>query len=107
MPYITAKPIFLSSVENFIVCVCFYKYIKYNISPSVLLHLFVAADDKSVSLDTMDLQQSSFSSIARSDISVILVQNWHRGVSESAKKKILPLGIELTTPTPLLDSQHP
>ena len=43
---------------------------------------------------------SSFSSIARSDISVILVQNRHHGVSKSAKK-LLPLGIELTTPTPL------
>ena len=36
--------------------------------------------------------QSGFSSIARSDISVILVQNWHHGVSESANKKIASTG---------------
>ena len=52
-------------------------------------------------LFTLHYCQSSFSSIARSDISVILVQNWYHGVSKSAKKKLLPLGIELTTPTPL------
>ena len=33
-----------------------------------------------------------FFSIARSDISVILVQNWHHGVSKSAKKKIASTG---------------
>ena len=32
------------------------------------------------------VKHSSFSTIARSDISVILVQNWHHGVSKSAKK---------------------
>ena len=35
----------------------------------------------------------------KSDISVIFVQNWHRGVSKSPKIKLPSLGIELTTPT--------
>ena len=39
-----------------------------------------------MSSDWHNVPYSGFSSIARSDISVILVQNWHHGVSESAKK---------------------
>ena len=34
----------------------------------------------------LESAHSSFFSIVRSDISVILVQNWHHGVSKSAKK---------------------
>ena len=43
-----------------------------------------------------------FPPIARSDISVIsCTKLTSRGFKISKKKKLLPLGIELTTPTPL------
>ena len=44
-------------------------------------------------------RDSSFSSIVRSDISVILVQNWHHGVSKSAKRASPGYWTHNTNPT--------